>query len=425
MLAPAPPPTTTTHTGTTTPAPPRRCWCAASAPLTASTWTSRAPRPPAPVRCPLPPASPETVGAAAPQLPACAGVGGCPRGCLLHRWSSCRRGAGWCLPCAACTAVRLLCQAAACGLSCLPPAPASLKPPTPSQPGDRRRSRHAPPPPQSHTPASPSAPSATKSRLRGWARGCRPAWSWRSWCPPPTRSSPPSPRRRCRHGSASSSTRARWAGQAVFMLERGVRSVVWDVVVPSKWGGASPIRLGIVSLERWGTRGKGGVAACPAPRPLPDAPAALPPSRVPRASLLAPLPPFQAFLSLCQGNHYQFDSLRRAKHSSMMVLYHLHNPTAPAFACTCNVCQREIQGGDGFRCSTCPGEARGAAAQRRCLHVASLAQPARLPAGSSAPPQTPLTYAPTPHPPTCPPPSCPTCLLQTSTCALPATPTPL
>ncbi len=61
----------------------------------------------------------------------------------------------------------------------------------------------------------------------------------------------------------------------------------------------------------------------------------------------------QAFLSLCQGNHYQFDTIRRAKHSSMMVLYHLHNPNAPAFSSTCNRCQRDIEPGNGLRCTIC------------------------------------------------------------------------
>nr|DAD46362.1 TPA_asm: hypothetical protein HUJ06_004592 [Nelumbo nucifera] len=62
----------------------------------------------------------------------------------------------------------------------------------------------------------------------------------------------------------------------------------------------------------------------------------------------------QAFLSLCQGNHYQYDTLRRAKHSSMMVLYHLHNPTAPAFVTTCNICHHDIEAGQGWRCEICP-----------------------------------------------------------------------
>lgn len=62
----------------------------------------------------------------------------------------------------------------------------------------------------------------------------------------------------------------------------------------------------------------------------------------------------QAFLSLCQGNHYQYDTLRRAKHSSMMVLYHLHNPTAPAFVTTCNTCHNDIETGQGWRCEICP-----------------------------------------------------------------------
>jgi len=59
----------------------------------------------------------------------------------------------------------------------------------------------------------------------------------------------------------------------------------------------------------------------------------------------------QSFLSLCQGNHYQYDTLRRAKHSSMMMLYHLHNPTAPAFVASCNFCHLDIE--SGWRCETC------------------------------------------------------------------------
>merc|ERR1712146_862200 len=61
----------------------------------------------------------------------------------------------------------------------------------------------------------------------------------------------------------------------------------------------------------------------------------------------------QAFLNLCQGNHYQFDQLRRAKHSSMMVLWHLHNRDAPKFVQQCTTCSREILQGYRFHCPIC------------------------------------------------------------------------
>ncbi|KAH0849608.1 hypothetical protein HID58_096278 [Brassica napus] len=38
----------------------------------------------------------------------------------------------------------------------------------------------------------------------------------------------------------------------------------------------------------------------------------------------------------------------------MMVLYHLHNPTAPAFVTTCNACHLDIETGQGWRCEVCP-----------------------------------------------------------------------
>ena len=50
----------------------------------------------------------------------------------------------------------------------------------------------------------------------------------------------------------------------------------------------------------------------------------------------------QGFLRMCQGNNYQADTLRRAKHSSMMVLWHLHNPSIPAYAHACNACEADI-----------------------------------------------------------------------------------
>lgn len=61
----------------------------------------------------------------------------------------------------------------------------------------------------------------------------------------------------------------------------------------------------------------------------------------------------QAFLNLCQGNHYQFDHVRRAKHSSMMVLWHLHNRDAPKFVQQCTTCSREILTGYRYHCPTC------------------------------------------------------------------------
>mmetsp|Transcript_12268 Transcript_12268/g.14887 ORF Transcript_12268/g.14887 Transcript_12268/m.14887 type:complete len:502 (-) Transcript_12268:164-1669(-) len=62
-----------------------------------------------------------------------------------------------------------------------------------------------------------------------------------------------------------------------------------------------------------------------------------------------------AFLALCTGNRYQFDQLRRAKHSTMMVLYHLHNPEAPAHLYTCNECQKDILSGSRYHCDLCSG----------------------------------------------------------------------
>ncbi|WOL02901.1 histone acetyltransferase HAC1-like isoform X2 [Canna indica] len=61
------------------------------------------------------------------------------------------------------------------------------------------------------------------------------------------------------------------------------------------------------------------------------------------------------FLSFCQNEQYQFDTLRRAKHSTMMILFHLHNPTAPVFTFSCALCHKNIDSGQNWHCMICQG----------------------------------------------------------------------
>lgn len=61
----------------------------------------------------------------------------------------------------------------------------------------------------------------------------------------------------------------------------------------------------------------------------------------------------QQFLNYCHACHFQFDELRRAKHTTMMVLYHIHNPSTPKFLQQCGACYREIVHGTRYHCTSC------------------------------------------------------------------------
>jgi len=49
-----------------------------------------------------------------------------------------------------------------------------------------------------------------------------------------------------------------------------------------------------------------------------------------------------AFLTLAREKHYEFSSLRRAKFSSLAMLYELHNSSNDRFVYTCNTCKRHL-----------------------------------------------------------------------------------
>lgn len=58
------------------------------------------------------------------------------------------------------------------------------------------------------------------------------------------------------------------------------------------------------------------------------------------------------FLEMCQFRHYQFDSLRRAKHSSLMLLYHLHNRDSPQTQPLCSICLSMLKS-TRYHCDQC------------------------------------------------------------------------
>ncbi|NP_001191640.1 CREB-binding protein [Aplysia californica] len=58
-----------------------------------------------------------------------------------------------------------------------------------------------------------------------------------------------------------------------------------------------------------------------------------------------------AFLTTAREKHYEFSSLRRAKLSSMALLYELHNQGKDAFVYTCNSCKAAVE--TRYHCSTC------------------------------------------------------------------------
>ncbi|KAL3266918.1 hypothetical protein HHI36_011068 [Cryptolaemus montrouzieri] len=58
-----------------------------------------------------------------------------------------------------------------------------------------------------------------------------------------------------------------------------------------------------------------------------------------------------AFLTLAREKHYEFSSLRRAKFSTMSMLYELHNQSQDKFVYTCNNCKAHVE--TRYHCKVC------------------------------------------------------------------------
>lgn len=58
-----------------------------------------------------------------------------------------------------------------------------------------------------------------------------------------------------------------------------------------------------------------------------------------------------AFLTMAREKHYEFSSLRRAKFSSMAMMFELHNQGQERFVYTCNECKQHVE--TRYHCTVC------------------------------------------------------------------------
>eukprot|EP00803_Ostreobium_quekettii_P009731 evm.model.scf_220.10 EVM.evm.TU.scf_220.10 scf_220:112645-117463(-) len=59
------------------------------------------------------------------------------------------------------------------------------------------------------------------------------------------------------------------------------------------------------------------------------------------------------FLEVCRANHYEFDMLRKAKHSTMMIIFHMLCPGGRLLPPVCQACQVEQLDEAGWKCGQC------------------------------------------------------------------------
>lgn len=101
----------------------------------------------------------------------------------------------------------------------------------------------------------------------------------------------------------------------------------------------------------------------------------------------------QAFLAFSQKHNYNFDTLRRAKHSSMMILYHLHTSnkhraSQNSSSLTCTACKKDVSTTIYFPCLLCPDYRACNGCYTKDTILRHLHLFPTLPSANGAPPKT-------------------------------------